>query len=473
MATEIVMPRLGWTMEEGTFGVWLKNDGDVVKSGDMLFTIEGDKATQEVEALEDGIFRLPANAAQSGDVLPVGALLAYIVQPGEKISRQEEGETGRQEDKRTGGQDDKTTVSQSPDLAISQSPNLQSPISTPTISPRARRVAKELGIDWAQITGSGRTGRIVERDVRAAAAAQPATTTSAEAKPVESKLRVTPVAQRMAQEAGIDTTELAKQKGVDKIDRAEVESAIAQQSAIRAQGGPPPQSAISNTQPISRIRRIIAERMVESLRTTAPVTLTTEADATNLVALRQQLKSSLEPRGKVMPSYNDLLIRLSAVALQDHPMLNATWGQGEIILHDEIAIGLAVDTKDGLLVPVVRNAQSKSVQQIASETRTLVEQCQSGQISADALNHGTFTISNLGAQNIDAFTPVINLPQCAILGVGRIVKKPAVVNDQVVVRQMVALSLTFDHRLVDGAPAARFLNQIREFVEEPALWLTA
>ncbi len=213
--------------------------------------------------------------------------------------------------------------------------------------------------------------------------------------------------------------------------------------------------------------------MVESLRTTAPVTLTTEADATNFVALRQQLKSSLEPRGKLVPSYNDLLIRLSAVALQDHPMLNATWGQGEIILHDEIAIGLAVDTKDGLLVPVVRNAQSKSAQQIASETRTLIEQCQNGQISADALNHGTFTISNLGAQNIDAFTPVINLPQWAILGVGRIVKKPAVVDDQVVVRQMVALSLTFDHRLVDGAPAARFLNQIREFVEEPALWLTA
>lgn len=451
MATEIVMPRLGWTMEEGTFGVWLKNDGDPVKAGDMLFTIEGDKATQEVEAFDDGIFRLPATPAQPGDVLPVGALLAYIAQPGEEIRRQGEREKG------SGGesQSDSGTVSQSD--SVPTTPSLHHSItSSPTISPRARRVAKELGVDWAQLTGSGRTGRIVERDVRAAHAARPG----------EAKLRVTPVAQRMAQEAGIDVSALAQQKGIDKIDRAHVEAAIsARESTVT-------QHATRNT-PVTRIRRIIAERMVTSLHTTAPVTLTTEADATEFVALRQQLKSALAPKGKVLPSYNDLLVKLSAVALADHPMLNATWTESEILLHEEIAIGLAVDTAEGLLVPVVRNAQSKSVQQIAADTRTLIEQCQNGTISADALNHGTFTISNLGAQNIDAFTPVINLPQCAILGVGRIVKKPAVVDDQVVVRQMVALSLTFDHRLVDGAPAARFLNQIREFIEAPALWLTA
>ena len=461
MAIEIVMPRLGWTMEEGTFGVWLKNDGDVVKAGDMLFTIEGDKATQEIEALDDGVFRLPANPPKPGDVLPVGALLAYIAKPGEVVGSAGSGEMGGKGAGEKGNAVDGGAVTPSPHL-----PTSPKSTSAPTISPRARRVAKELGVDWSQIAGSGRTGRIVERDVRAAAA-------TAETKPAEAKLRITPVAQRMAQEAGIDAVELAKQKGVDKIDRTEVESAIAQRNVVDNS-----QFAIRNsqpitTQPITRIRRIIAERMVTSLHTTAPVTLTTEADATELVALRQQLKRSLEPRGKVVPSYNDLLIRLFALALQDHPLLNATWTESEIIVHEECAIGLAVDTQNGLLVPVVRNAQNKSVQQIANETRALVEQCQSGQIAADALNHGTFTISNLGAQNIDAFTPVINLPQAAILGVGRIVKKPAVVDDQVVVRQMVALSLTFDHRLVDGAPAARFLNQIREFVEAPALWLTA
>lgn len=460
MAIEIVMPRLGWTMEEGTFGVWLKNDGDVVKAGDMLFTIEGDKATQEIEALDDGVFRLPANPPKPGDVLPVGALLAYIAKPGEVVGSAGSGEMGGKGAGEKGNAMDGGALTPSPHLPISPKST-----SAPAISPRARRVAKELGVDWSQIAGSGRTGRIVERDVRAAAEA-------AAAKPAEAKLRITPVAQRMAQEAGIDAVELAKQKGVDKIDRAEIESAISAREintthhALRT-------TQSSTTQPITRIRRIIAERMVTSLHTTAPVTLTTEADATELVALRQQLKRSLEPRGKVVPSYNDLLIRLCALALQDHPLINATWTESEIILHEECAIGLAVDTQNGLLVPVVRNAQNKSVQQIANETRTLVELCQSGQIAADALNHGTFTISNLGAQNIDAFTPVINLPQAAILGVGRIVKKPAVVDDQVVVRQMVALSLTFDHRLVDGAPAARFLNQIREFVEAPALWLTA
>jgi pyruvate dehydrogenase E2 component (dihydrolipoamide acetyltransferase) len=172
------------------------------------------------------------------------------------------------------------------------------------------------------------------------------------------------------------------------------------------------------------------------------------------------------------------LIRLTALALQEYPLLNATWGENEIITHQEIHIGLAVDTGEGateggLLVPVIRNAEAKSVRQITSESRALIEKAQARQLSPDDMQGGTFTITNLGMYNIDAFTPVINLPQCAILGVGRIHKKPAVVNDQVVVRSMMALSLTFDHRIVDGAPAARFLDQIRQYVEEPALWLVA
>ena len=219
---------------------------------------------------------------------------------------------------------------------------------------------------------------------------------------------------------------------------------------------------------------VIAGRMVESSLATAALTLTTEADATELVAMREKLKATLAPAGKSVPSYNDLLIKLTAVALGEHPLLNAYWAEDEIIVHDAIHIATAVDTDAGLLVPVIRDVPSKSLQQIAAEASTLAEKARAGQLMADDLQGGTFTITNLGTYGIDAFTPIINLPgQCAILGVGRIISKPAAWQEQIALRKMMALSLTFDHRVVDGGPAARFLNTVREYVEQPYLWLTA
>ena len=225
--------------------------------------------------------------------------------------------------------------------------------------------------------------------------------------------------------------------------------------------------------PHSRIRQITAQRMVESARTTAPVTLTTEADATELVALRQQLKDTYLRRGLTVPSFNDIYLKLTAAALQDHPTLNASWSAEGIILNGGIHIGFAVDTEEGLLAPVLRDVPAKSLRQIAVESQSLIEGAHQQRLGLDALQSGTFTITNLGMYGIDAFTPIINPPQAAILGIGRIVAKPAVHNGEIVARQMVALSLTFDHRVVDGGPAARFLNTVREYVSEPILWLTA
>ena len=223
--------------------------------------------------------------------------------------------------------------------------------------------------------------------------------------------------------------------------------------------------------PVSRVRRLIAQRMVGSAHDTAPVTLTTEADATALVALRDQLRSALEPRGRLVPSYNDLLIKLTAVALQQHGALNATWQEENILQWRAVHMGLAVDVEDGLVVPVVRDAQARSVGQIAAATRDLITRAQAHQLRAEEMQGGTFSITNLGMFGIDAFTPIINLPQAAILGVGRIMARPWVVDDQVVPRKVMALSLTFDHRVADGAAAARFLNLVREYVEEPSLWM--
>lgn len=462
MATEIRMPRLGWTMEEGTFGEWLKQDGEPIKAGDFLFTVEGDKATQEVEAFDSGILRLPPNAAKPGDVITVGTILAYTAGPGETITFADQPATPSTAT---------TAAPESAAVAPTALPAQQSKIQTlkSKISPRARRIATELGVDWQGLTGSGSTGRIVERDVRAAAAVAAQQVPEAVPAP-EEKVRATPIAVRMAQEAGIDLAALAAQKPGTRIERADVEAAILARVAPTPPAAPAPVTT-GETIPVSNIRRLIAQRMAESAHTAAAVTLTTEVDATALVALREQLKTAFAGRGYPLPSYNDLFAKLTAIALQEHPFLNARWQENEIVLSKEVHIGIAVDTPDGLIVPVVRNVHEQSLRRIAEQSKALIEKAQARKLSADALQGGTFTITNLGMYNIDAFTPIINPPQCAILGIGRIVKKPVVVDDQIVVRQMVALSLTFDHRVVDGAPAARFLDAVRQLVEAPLLLL--
>ncbi|MCY3710044.1 MAG: 2-oxo acid dehydrogenase subunit E2 [Caldilineaceae bacterium] len=459
MAYEVTMPRLGWTMEEGVFGEWLKQDGDEVKAGDLLFTVEGDKATQEVEVFESGILRLPQGAPAPGDVIPVGALLAYIVQAGELMpaagSRSSQSD-GREERAGTASPTAKAEpvfrkASTTQSVAADGRGN-------PTISPRARRIAGELGVDWTQLTGSGRTGRIVERDVRAAAE------TAVEPVGVD----MSPVARRMAAEADVSLEELTAIRPGGRIQREDVEAAIAARRPA-VQAGEAPSQIVSH----SRIRQITAQRMAESAHTTAPVTLTTEADATELAALREQLKSSYARRSLAVPSYNDIYLKLTAAALQEHPALNASWSDEGLILHGGIHIGFAVETEGGLLAPVLRDVPAKSLRVIAAETASLVEGARQERLGHEAMQGGTFTITNLGMYGIDAFTPIINLPQAAILGIGRTVCKPAVHDGEVVPRQMVALSLTFDHRVVDGAPAARFLNTVREYVSEPILWLTS
>ena len=459
MAYEVTMPRLGWTMEEGVFGQWLKQDGDEVKAGDLLFTVEGDKATQEVEVFEAGILHLPSTAPSSGDVIPVGSLLAYIVQAGESPPEEDSqsSQMGVQ-----GRQGSMASPIGTAEPAVQGNPATKTVATdgrgAPNISPRARRVAGELGVDWIRLSGSGRTGRIVERDVRAAAETM--------VEPVG--VDISPVARRMAAEAGISLEELAATRPGGRIQREDVEAAI-----VARRHPVPADETAARVLPHTRIRQITAQRMAESAHTTAPVTLTTEADATELAALREQLKSSYARRGLAVPSYNDIYIKLAAAALQEHPTLNSSWDDEGLILHGEIHIGFAVETERGLLAPVLRDVPAKSLRVIAAESAGLIKGAQQERLSHEAMQGGTFTITNLGMYGIDAFTPIINLPQAAILGIGRIVCKPAVHDGEVVPRQMVALSLTFDHRVVDGAPAARFLNTIREFVSEPILWLTA
>lgn len=257
---------------------------------------------------------------------------------------------------------------------------------------------------------------------------------------------VTPRARRLAARLGVDTSQL---RGSGRNGR------------VRACDVPAPQPTST--------RQAIAARMMESVRTTAPVTLTSCVDATNLVGLRTQFKAA----GEVVPSFNDFLLKLAAVALQKHPALASRWGESGIVNAASIDIGLAVDTDAGLLVPVVRNTPALGLRALAAQTRDLIEKARTGKLSAREMSGACFTVTNLGAFGVDAFTPIINPPECAILGVGRIERRPVMDGERVVGRDMVTLSLTFDHRIVDGAPAARFLQTLAACVSNPAPWTSS
>jgi pyruvate dehydrogenase E2 component (dihydrolipoamide acetyltransferase) len=451
MAVEIVMPRLGWTMEEGVLIEWIKHDGDPVTPGEILFTVESDKALNEVEAFEGGILRIPPDSPPPGTAIKVGGLLAYLVQPGEPAPF----EIGAQSGAPIAAQ---PAMPETVSIPAHHPANDTRARNVPAISPRARRVALELGVDWQTMRGSGRTGRIVERDVRAAAAQVQ----------LPAPVRATPLARRVAHDLNVDLSQVAPEADGKRIQRADVERA-----ATRSQASLPP-SVPGTKIPLSGVRRVTAERMAASARTVAPVTLTSEVDATELVQLRKQLKADAERQTRPVPTYTDLLVKLCAQALVEHPALNAQFAEDGVIQADAVHIGIAVDTERGLLVPVLRDAHLKSLRQIVGESRELIQRARTGALQADEMQGSTFTITNLGMYDIDAFTPIVNLPECAILGVGRIVPKQVVIDaeaERLAIRHMMFLSLTFDHRVVDGAPSARFLQRIRQFVEQPYLWL--
>ena len=306
--------------------------------------------------------------------------------------------------------------------------------------------------------------RVAERDVLAFLAQTP---------------RVTPVAQRMAAEVGVDLRTLSGTGPRGRIVKEDIarasQSQISNQpSAISYQPSsiPNPQSEILERIPLKGVRAIIAERLATSVHTTARVTLVTEADATEFVAARVRIKEQVEQDWGFAPGYNDLLAKIVAAALRRFPYMNARLVPDAIEILAHIHMGMAVDTERGLLVPVIRDADQKSLRQFGSEFRQLVERARSSRSLPDDLTGGTFTITNLGMYDVDAFTPVINLPEAAILGVGRIAPKVVPWHGEPAIRQMWTLSLVFDHRLTDGAPAARFLQYIKQLIEEPYLLLT-
>ena len=455
-------------MESGRLAGWLKQDGEVVQAGEMLFSVEGDKAVQEVEALESGILRiLPGGPGPEQDV-PVGTLLAYICQPGEPAPFENSGATSAAQSLAPSPSESQTAETGIPAAPGQLKKDIL--VENKTISPRARRVAGELGVDWSTVQGTGITGRIRERDIRVIALERTMAlerATALEQAASTKAVAATPVARRAAAELGIDLAALTRPGDGERITRADVEAAAQREVSTAPETGLQPV-------PMGRLRKLIADRMAASAHTTAPVTLTTEVDATGLYKMHQGWKNDPDLQGQVLPSYTDMLLKLVAQALSEYPVMNARLDGEQLVYQELIHIAIAVDTPAGLVAPVVRQVQSKGLKQIARETSALINKALAGRLSLDEVSGSTFTITNLGMYDIDGFTPIINLPECAILGVGRIVAKVVVIDDETeatAVRRMMALSLTFDHRLVDGAPAARFLKRIRQLVEKPDYWL--
>lgn len=482
MAVEVYIPKFGQTVEEVKLLQWMADDGAEVKKGQEILEIETDKTTFFVEA--EGAGTLHRGPYETDQTVPVLTVVAIIGEKDENF-----GETSKQVDKETGETPGASPVSQ---VVV---PALLEAVGEPSeqrvfASPRARKLAAEKGVDLAAagIVPTGGEGvRVTEKDVLAYLASAPSTELRAEP-------RATPVAQKLAAESGVDLRAVTGTGPGGKITKEDVEQAIAQRSRgaeepLRGSGGAEvalptstpavqpvqlPAADVTERIPLKGVRAIIADRMGTSVHTTARVTLVMEIDATEFVTMRERLKAKVAEEWGFAPGYNDLLAKVVANALRKFPYMNARLASDAIELLAHVNMGMAVDTERGLFVPVIRDADRKTLRQFGSEFREMVDRARKGRSLPDDLSGGTFTITNLGMYDIDAFTPVINLPEAAILGVGRIQPKwvykpesPAAP----VLRQMWTLSLVFDHRLVDGAPAARFLQYIKGLIEEPYLLL--
>ena len=444
MAQEIIIPRLGWSMEEGTFVAWLKSEGDFVKRGDALFELEGEKAAQEIEAVDEGVLRIPLTGPKPGSVHKVGAIIGYLVGANDSI----------------------------PALANpSQQTNIEvvNEADSVVASPSVRQLARKVGIQLSQVKGTGPRGRILQEDVHQAKvifsenAQEPVISHVSK---MSSQQVASPRARRLASSLGIDWKLLIGSGAGGRIRECDVKAASTNLPSDITSAGK------AQRIPISKKRRLIAQRLVASRQLTVPVTLTTKADATNLVNLRNQFKSTNGTHP--IPSFQDIITKLVAEVLKQHMFLAGRWDEDAIVLpaHHELDIGMAVDTEDGLLVPVIRNVAGLTLRDVAVQSKSLVQQAREGKITAAQMQGGVFTITNLGAFGIDSFTPVINYPEAAILGLGAIRKEPVFLDDgQVVAQLQLALSLTFDHRIVDGAPAARFLQSLVSAISNPSAFL--
>ena len=415
MATEVLMPKLGLTMTEGTIEEWKFKEGDTVKKGDILFSVATDKLTNDVEAEEDGT--LLKILLPEGETAPCKSVIAWIGQPGEQV-----GETTAPAVSAASA-----APSAEPAAALASAP-AASPAAGGKrirISPLARKIAGQMGVDYTVLTGTGPSGRIVKRDILAAAEAAPKAAAPA------------PADRKIAAPAAVSGTAFPV-KNLELMEGDTVEK-------------------------LTGMRKVVAQRMYTSAVEIPTVTQTVKVDVTALLAFRRQLKEAGHPF-----SVNDLVLKAVAKALRKHPEILVSLDGEQIIRRAHVNLGMAVALDTGLIVPVIRDADLLGLEALSAKAKDLAERARNNQLGADEYKGSTFTVSNLGMFGVESFTPIINQPDAAILGVNCTEDELVMEEDGTIARhQVMRISLTFDHRLLDGAVAARFEMTVRDLLEHP------
>ena len=423
MATEVIMPKVDMVMETGTFFEWLKKEGEHVNKGDPLFVTETDKSSIEVESPGDGI--LAGVRAKQGDVIPVTEVIAYILAPGEALPVKKIPE--------------QVVTIAAPAVVKTPEPAIAVPAGAPLdgskvrVTPVARHLAEELHIDLAQITGRGPRGRIHKADVLAFQQSHAAVERLEAAAPIAAAPVAAPVSVRPS--ASIPLPD-ARQKQVI---------------------------------PLAGARRIIGERMAQSAFTAPHINLSLRVDMTEAIRLRERLLEPLKAQTGQRLSFTAILARAVATVLPRHPYMNASLTEGNIILWEDIHLGIATSVEENLIVPVVREAQSKSLGQIVTALADLTDRARNRKLTPSEMTGSTFTISNLGMFGIESFTAIINPPEAAILAVGKMVDTPVKSGEGFEFRPLIQLTACADHRIVDGAGVARFLDELKSTLENPYL----
>jgi len=458
MVKAVVMPKLGQSEETVKIVRWRKQLGETVAKADILFEIETDKAVLEVESFYEGT--LLKIVAGEGATVPVQTTVAFIGDPGEAVpevsipksevrgpkpeakppqARPTQGSSPlprQRVPEGRGGARDLSAVPLSPAVP-GQAPVVTAVPDIFRISPRAAKLARESAIDPAPIAGTGPHGRIVERDVREYLEAQG-----------YARLRITPTAKKLAAREGINLLSLPPREDGGQTTVADIERILAERP-----------------KPMSRMRQIIAQRLTESYTHAPHFFVTVSVDITDLESLRAKLKAEGTPY-----TITDFILKAAALALEQFPNVNGTSDGVNIRLRSDIHVGLAVALEQGLVVPVIRHANELTLAEIHARAQDLTAKARAAQLTPAEMTGSTFTISNLGMMDVENFTAIINPGESAILAVSSGTKQPVVKNDQVVVRTLMKMTLSSDHRLIDGALAARFINSIRKTLEEISLW---
>jgi len=449
MAVPVIMPKLEMSQETSTVIEWLKQEGEHVEKGEPLLTVETDKVTVDIESPATGT--LAGVRAAPQEVVPVTQVIAYILQPGEELPEL------------------------SPALVAvdaGEAPEEQGEREV-QVTPVAQRLAASHEVDLSRVVGTGGGGRITKADVELALSADqrfegegatPVLPPLQPARALAGKVRATPAARRIAKEQGVDLTAVAGSGPRRRIQAADLLAL----TPVPLTAPAPPAEVI----PLTGMRRTIATRMTASYQTAPHITLTVRVDMSQLEETRAQLNAKAESEGLPHTSITALIVKAVAWALRRHRWLNSTLQDEEVHLLPEINVGVAVVLESGLIVPVVHQADRKSVSEISTEVRDLTTRAREGRLTPADVAGGTFTISNLGPFGVEQFTAIINPPQAAILAVGAVQPEVAVDDEgQVVVRPIMRMTLSADHRIVDGAVAARFLADLREALETPTLLL--